>query len=408
MSPSVDYAYLKTLISQGPSRSRPGDSINCGASRPSSKQEPTVNLPTPPTTYDGDDELSEVTGSSKSSSPQLAPKNDVSPSQIPDSRSQKPHQTESLEHSPTDETKSHRSSSPVVNEPTPNISIDTICAGEADGHCTLGSGDYRKVTSHIFGRNKRCTNQIPEDCWIKYCRKHYQRQKYRCPSDWFETQLLLIDGQLDKMEAWGGITSWTIAIRKKERTMLDQENSFLAQNRRMPDGPLCRERFLLPYLGSNKTFEEVRDLIDVINRECDSTHTFQLPSFELLPDIDERRHPRPRRGPVRRIRKPSTPVPVAPETFRLLTDGTGQLKTETLRQSDVKNKKSKSDNATTARRPSPAAAVSAYAPTAPLPTTKHNTPRSLKRSFANFDGDNELVTADGQPPGKRFHRSRSI
>ena len=54
---------------------------------------------------------------------------------------------------------------------------------------------------HVFGRNKRCTHQIPDDCWIKYCRKHYQRQKYRCPSDWFETQLLLIDGQIDKMEA---------------------------------------------------------------------------------------------------------------------------------------------------------------------------------------------------------------
>ncbi|KAL8651925.1 MAG: hypothetical protein Q9226_004482, partial [Calogaya cf. arnoldii] len=37
------------------------------------------------------------------------------------------------------------------------------------GQCTLNSGDYRKVTSHVFGRNKREIYQIPEEGWIKYC-----------------------------------------------------------------------------------------------------------------------------------------------------------------------------------------------------------------------------------------------
>ncbi|KAL8647103.1 MAG: hypothetical protein Q9226_006573 [Calogaya cf. arnoldii] len=208
------------------------------------------------------------------------------------------------------------------------VIIDPICAGEADGQCTLNSGDHRKVTSHVFGRNKRETHQIPEECWIKYCRKHYQRQKYRCPSDWFETQLLLVDGQLDRLEAWGGVIDWTIQLRKKEREAVDRENNYQAVHGSLPDGPLSRERFLLPYLGANKTFAEVREVVDVINKECDDTQNLTLPSFEFLPRIDERRNPRPRRGAGRRGARPSPAqrTPAAPSTFRLATDGSGQLK----------------------------------------------------------------------------------
>lgn len=208
-----------------------------------------------------------------------------------------------------------------------DVLVDPICAGEADGQCTLNSGDHRKVTSHVFGRNKRETHQIPEECWIKYCRKHYQRQKYRCPADWFETQLLLVDGQLDRLEAWGGVIDWTIQLRKKERESVDRENHHQAIHGSLPDGPLARERFLLPYLGQNKTFAEVRAVVDVINKECDDTQNLTLPSFEFLPRIDERRNPRPRRSVARRggTRQPAPRTHAGPSTFRLTTDGSGQL-----------------------------------------------------------------------------------
>ena len=39
--------------------------------------------------------------------------------------------------------------------------------------------DHRKVVSHIFGRNKACTRKLPENLWRLWCRKHYQRFKYR-------------------------------------------------------------------------------------------------------------------------------------------------------------------------------------------------------------------------------------
>ena len=89
--------------------------------------------------------------------------------------------------------------------------------------CNTGSRDYRKVISHIFGRNKKCTTQIPESCWIIYCRKHYQRTRYRTSKaevkTYFNIQFDNLARQLTRMERWGGVRSWTIALRKKERGM---------------------------------------------------------------------------------------------------------------------------------------------------------------------------------------------
>ena len=45
--------------------------------------------------------------------------------------------------------------------------------------CPANSGDHREVVSHIFGRNKACPRELPNDLWIYWCRKHYQRLKYR-------------------------------------------------------------------------------------------------------------------------------------------------------------------------------------------------------------------------------------
>ena len=103
------------------------------------------------------------------------------------------------------------------NEPTEEN--PSLCQYTAK--CNTGSRDYRKVISHIFGRNKKCTTQIPESCWIVYCRKHYQRTRYRTSKaqvkTYFNIQFDNLARQLTRMERWGGVRSWTIALRKKER-----------------------------------------------------------------------------------------------------------------------------------------------------------------------------------------------
>ena len=255
-------------------------------------------MTTPPTPYLGDDELEGSSSSLQNHAKKQAPVKD-----------------ESL--TPEDGLGRSMQESEADDDGRVVV-IDEKCGGEPDGVCTLGSGDHRKVTSHIFGRNKRCTHQIPEECWIRYCRKHYQRQKYRCPKDWFETQLSLIDRQLDRMEEWGGVNSWTIALRKKEKGQLDAENAYNAQHGRFPDPPFCKERYLVPYLGPDKTFKEVRELLDLIDDHCTAHDIIELPGFELLPSIDEQTAPRSKNANARRNAKTPGATAAAPgATFRI-------------------------------------------------------------------------------------------
>ncbi|KAL9048436.1 MAG: hypothetical protein Q9206_006035 [Seirophora lacunosa] len=359
---------------------------------------------TPPTPYLGDDELTGLSDSGElladtPSSAQI--KSDLSASLLKanDARARHnikekaPHGDDVKDDPSGDE--SSDAEEPALKDEDSKVKIDPICAGESEGHCTLSSGDHRKVVSHIFGRNKRCTHQIPEDCWIKYCRKHYQRQKYRCPADWFETQLTLVDSQITRMEDWGGITSWTVAIRKKEREMLDLENAYIAQHNRLPDGLTCRERFLLPYLGSNKTFQDIRDLINIINKECDDTNTKSLPSFELLPIIDDRRNPRPRRGAARRT---GTGVnTAAPSTFRVATDLNGKVV-----KIEAPNSTTSRARGTSTRAPStaPTPVSDSHAPSR-LPKIEKAQPRPAKRSASTVDADNEQSDMKPARPFKR-------
>lgn len=108
------------------------------------------------------------------------------------------------------------------------VPVDSRC--EAVARCRAGSGDHRKTVSHIFGRNKAATRGIPEDCWIKWCRKHYQRFTYRdsLAGNWHKHQLGLVREQIDRFENRTNVTSWKIALRKKEQGKLDIENAAIA------------------------------------------------------------------------------------------------------------------------------------------------------------------------------------
>ncbi|KAI4212218.1 MAG: hypothetical protein LQ351_005088 [Letrouitia transgressa] len=168
--------------------------------------------------------------------------------------------------------------------------VDSICM--AVDKCRAGSNDHRKVVSHIFGRNKQCTHAIPDECWIKYCRKHYQRMKFRSRLGWKWTQLDLIGRQLNKMEEWGGIDHWTIGLRNKERQKLNEENTLIVQRIPFPPGYVrCRERFLESHLGHHKTFADARALCHAVHQECDNTGADELPGFELLPVLKKEYQP---------------------------------------------------------------------------------------------------------------------
>ena len=114
--------------------------------------------------------------------------------------------------------------------------------------------------------------------------------KYRAEKheNWHTTQLGLVHTQLDTFEDWGKIHTWTIALRKTEKKALDEENkNGTGYTNHLSS---CWERFLVPYLGANKSFAQIRAVLNVIANKFDEAEyknrevkhkTF--PGVEFLP-----------------------------------------------------------------------------------------------------------------------------
>ncbi|KAI9671905.1 MAG: hypothetical protein M1817_003451 [Caeruleum heppii] len=168
-------------------------------------------------------------------------------------------------------------------------------------NCTTGS-PLRKVVSHIFGRNKLCTRQIPKGVWVHYCRKHYQRSRYRNPKGFALLQCDLVRKQVDRLQQWGGVADWIVKVRKREEVRLNKENAELAANRSSPgDGSEDEEdvlerspggrtnttgssKWLIRSVGSGKSIEEVLRILDRIEQEIAVTGS-NFPDVEILPNV---------------------------------------------------------------------------------------------------------------------------
>lgn len=156
----------------------------------------------------------------------------------------------------------------------------------------------RKVVSHIFGRNKAETRAIPKNVWVYYCRKHYQRSRYRNPKGFAVLQCELVRRQIARLQAWDGVQSWSVKVRqpkagkKPEASPLadgsnedaDSEIAEESQGLETADSGSTAEgrEWLTRYEGENRTMEEIKLLIEDIERNVDmSGGTF--PDVELLP-----------------------------------------------------------------------------------------------------------------------------
>ncbi|KAI9368972.1 hypothetical protein BJX61DRAFT_184957 [Aspergillus egyptiacus] len=91
-------------------------------------------------------------------------------------------------------------------------------------NCGINQGadpHHRKVVSHVFGRNKTVTRSVPEQIWIHFCRRHYQRVRYRMGNGnngrgWAVYQCELLVAQLEKMEEWGRVEGFGVGLRRRE------------------------------------------------------------------------------------------------------------------------------------------------------------------------------------------------
>ncbi|KAJ5930136.1 hypothetical protein N7466_005629 [Penicillium verhagenii] len=171
-----------------------------------------------------------------------------------------------------------------VDEENPN---NILC--EFSQPCHMGPSPdgmhYRKVVSHFFGRNKASTKLFPDAVWVHYCRKHYQRARYRA-DQWPFTQCELLIESLSRMEEWGGVESFNIVLRRREILRVDQEENLgeftgrnkkpmtnsaakrpsngrsLTSGRRLPRAVVAPvPAWLRRCAGPRKSFDEIRAIV---------------------------------------------------------------------------------------------------------------------------------------------------
>ncbi|MCJ1285023.1 hypothetical protein MMC26_004360 [Xylographa opegraphella] len=157
--------------------------------------------------------------------------------------------------------------------------------------CVLDSPD-RKVISHFFGRNKKCTRAIPEDVWAPFCRRHYQRTRYRNVDNFGGVQLDLVRRTVENLQNWGGVSHFELILRKRamqaikrdERHTREEKSSHPSTMRVRPNQEKSpgAETWLLPYLGKRKSFEEILQFVDLIEERVTENNS-KLPEFEILP-----------------------------------------------------------------------------------------------------------------------------
>ncbi|CAJ2502790.1 Uu.00g101840.m01.CDS01 [Anthostomella pinea] len=133
-----------------------------------------------------------------------------------------------------------KSSSPI-DDTVPSLEEGVHCMYVDD--CDTNS-QPRKAISHIFGRNKLCTRMIPPHVWVHYCRKHYQRTRYRNAQEYAKVQCDLVRRQVRRVQSWsdqnrevgtiGVLQDWTLAMRKREQARV-QDKSKNKRRRRCED-----------------------------------------------------------------------------------------------------------------------------------------------------------------------------
>ena len=290
-------------------------------------------------------------------------------------------------------------------ENDPPQHIDTKCV--AVSTCVANSGDHRKVVSHIFGRNKACTRDLPDNLWIYWCRKHYQRFKYRAEDaeNWHTIQMGLVRNQLQAFEDWGEVRSWTISLRKAEQDAITKENqngvtytSYVTS---------CWERFLLPYLGTNKTFAQVREVLNVIDRKFnEAEYRNRDKKLKIFPGIEFL----PTRQKAKEVKKPI--VKKGEVVYKKITLDKPAFIRKTRANSDAsftkKRKTSPTDNASDASSTKKRKTSSTDNASDSSSTKKRKTSSTDNASDPSFTKKRKASPADITTNNINLHRRKSV
>jgi hypothetical protein len=141
---------------------------------------------------------------------------------------------------------------------------------------------------------------------VRYCRKHYQRSRYREPKNWPRSQCDLVQQQIIRLEDWsavnrargegGVVRSWGLAVRKREQQRLDQ---LAAQNVNNNDneGLDSKEHesvsapatavpaWLRQLCGRTYSTDEIKDIFTRVHMDLMNSISPVFPDIEILPHI---------------------------------------------------------------------------------------------------------------------------
>ncbi|ODA80331.1 hypothetical protein RJ55_03289 [Drechmeria coniospora] len=166
-------------------------------------------------------------------------------------------------------------------------------------NCDTGS-QLRKAISHLFGRNKSCTLKIPKEVWVYYCRKHYQRIRYRNARTYPSNQMELVKVQIVRLQTWSEtnklkgkgpfIRQWTLSLRKREQSRLENGKGAQALNDGHDDhsigqGGSAVPVWLIQLVGDGYTTNKMLDIAERLHKEIAAGSLSQVPEIEFLPDI---------------------------------------------------------------------------------------------------------------------------
>ncbi|OTA70288.1 hypothetical protein K449DRAFT_393294 [Hypoxylon sp. EC38] len=173
-------------------------------------------------------------------------------------------------------------------------------------NCDTGS-QLRKAISHIFGRNKTCTRNIPSHVWVHFCRKHYQRSRYRNAQEWARVQCDLVQKQIRRVQDWsdenkrtgqpGIVQEWSLSMRKREQNRVQEKTSRKRSYRDeseddddiVPDSATLNGTAVPDWLrskcGDGYSTVEIEEIVARLKQEMEETNMTQIPDIEILPNI---------------------------------------------------------------------------------------------------------------------------
>jgi hypothetical protein len=173
--------------------------------------------------------------------------------------------------------------------------------------CDTGS-QLRKAISHIFGRNKMCTRLVPAQVWVHYCRKHYQRSRYRNPKEYAKLQCDLVQKQIRRIHDWsrqnqqnglpGVVQDWGLAVRKREQKRIDElsgakrkrsavqyDDSEDGDDDNQPVPATAVPKWLRSLCGKGYDTVSILNIFNRLHTEILADLMPQFPDIEILPNI---------------------------------------------------------------------------------------------------------------------------